>query len=925
VAPNTYSNDIRNTGAAPPPNYGYDAIGNTIKDLVSGQDTIRWNLYNKVKETHNNSAHNGMLFDYDAGGNRVAKYFTQINDTGNTERNEYYVRDAQGNILAIYRENLQYKVQVINWIHEAHASAVTFGMMPHDFTDLWVAPQFATSGEFSLALHNYAMANNDFVTMQMDRPVSYFMRNADMYENMVDASTNYILPLIAYEQRGSDSILVPAMQAAAYSADKNLRDLLGQLFTDSAIAGHAYGLLCTARADSLFNQAMGYNTHDTLVSCDSLMVYLRGKLGIYASQTQAAAMMADNFATAGSAFPAQYAAFAGLLSTDSVITANKKFLTGTKGKYLSYLQSFLVNYGSKSHILDFFDQYDAAEDMLDNVASTDDLMNICYNTNPASFIFAVDSMLGRDYIDSSIAAVPELMARSYVERLAGRLTRVIDRGRYLENWYTTQTVIARHTFELAEHDIYGSSRLGVKNYWPGQVGLKWDFTGSSYDTLSYRQRQPWYSAMYQDVIKDTARNLYGNRHVAKFVTKHITGQKQYELTDHLGDVLATVSDAREPADTVTGHTIAWYKPVVKSAYDYYPFGMLMPGRYTNDSSTHCTNTSQIIMVPVTTSVFHPFILHEDPVVIWHGGSVIDIGPLGPGIRFQTDGSAQGGHTDAISWDVRELAEDSRVTQAMDIAFAGRSGNYMLMVVDTADGDSTLLTTMQLSDNVNSDTITVQFKTAARRVLAYVTPGTMGGTGIGLAGYYTYTVTMVPHTVVTTVCSEDQYRYGYNEQMKVNEWAGVGNHTTALFWEYDTRTGRRYNLEPEIKKTPNLSPYVTNQNSPVQYNDPNGDFPAWALGKPIFWIISRVNIILDLFDAAISNTPLGLSEATFIENQKLHIRAMSHTQKSQSTGKAGVGKHQNQQAYKKAPKGQKHENKSPKHGAKERRLKGKENP
>ena len=42
----------------------------------------------------------------------------------------------------------------------------------------------------------------------------------------------------------------------------------------------------------------------------------------------------------------------------------------------------------------------------------------------------------------------------------------------------------------------------------------------------------------------------------------------YELTNHLGNVMAVITD--EPTDAET--------PVVESLADYYPFGMTMPGR-----------------------------------------------------------------------------------------------------------------------------------------------------------------------------------------------------------------------------------------------------------------------------------------------------------------------------------------------------------
>jgi len=76
--------------------------------------------------------------------------------------------------------------------------------------------------------------------------------------------------------------------------------------------------------------------------------------------------------------------------------------------------------------------------------------------------------------------------------------------------------------------------------------------------------------------------------------------------------------------------------------------------------------------------------------------------------------------------------------------------------------------------------------------------------------------------VTTVCSKDgdAYRFGFNGQMKTNEWAGTGNHNTAQFWEYDTRTGRRFNLDPvdQISK----SNYAVLALSPISHIDPLGN-------------------------------------------------------------------------------------------------------
>ncbi len=81
--------------------------------------------------------------------------------------------------------------------------------------------------------------------------------------------------------------------------------------------------------------------------------------------------------------------------------------------------------------------------------------------------------------------------------------------------------------------------------------------------------------------------------------------------------------------------------------------------------------------------------------------------------------------------------------------------------------------------------------------------------------------MVPETVVTTVCSEDKYRYGFNGKFKDNEWAGIGNHYDYGARMHDTRTGRFISVDPLTKKYPNLTVYQFASNSPIAGIDLDG--------------------------------------------------------------------------------------------------------
>ncbi|ATL49388.1 hypothetical protein COR50_20625 [Chitinophaga caeni] len=65
-----------------------------------------------------------------------------------------------------------------------------------------------------------------------------------------------------------------------------------------------------------------------------------------------------------------------------------------------------------------------------------------------------------------------------------------------------------------------------------------------------------------------------------------------------------------------------------------------------------------------------------------------------------------------------------------------------------------------------------------------------------------------------------YRFGMNGQEKVDEISGSGNHYTAPFWEYDPRIGRRWNIDPILKRYE--SSYATFANNPIGITDRLGN-------------------------------------------------------------------------------------------------------
>lgn len=121
---------------------------------------------------------------------------------------------------------------------------------------------------------------------------------------------------------------------------------------------------------------------------------------------------------------------------------------------------------------------------------------------------------------------------------------------------------------IKETMLYGSDRLGVRSWEPNENSnprsliAKRRFTHTGLSD-SFLLENPSYNAAV-----DTG-NADGS------YSRLVAGSKSYELKNHLGNVLATVSDKRMPIDD--SGDIAYYQPRTLNMSFYYPFGSLMTG------------------------------------------------------------------------------------------------------------------------------------------------------------------------------------------------------------------------------------------------------------------------------------------------------------------------------------------------------------
>jgi YD repeat-containing protein len=375
-------------------------------------------------------------------------------------------------------------------------------------------------------------------------------------------------------------------------------------------------------------------------------------------------------------------------------------------------------------------------------------------------------------------------------------------------------------FALASHDIYGSSRLGQKGYYGLELGESIDSASYVFDTLRMQRGLPWYSLEFQDPIRPDSVHIYGSTFTGMYYAKHVTGLRQYEVTDHLGNVLATLSDKRlgrtftavgggAPTIGATADITSW-KPIAISAHDYYPFGQYMPGRYTSDTNTHCITTTVTGFGPVVDTTFLATVSSDFTAF---GSASITISTGGGPFHIASSATASGA--------TMVLPAISTYATHLDVDIASVTSNHNFSVIDNVTGltlgtvtvstGATSPVSIPLTPVPHSDDVTLRIE--------FTDLGAPSG-DVGFLGIYIPHDTIAPYNLVSTICNADGYNYGYNGQMKDNEWAGLGNHNSALYWEYDTRTGRRWNLDPVLD--PSQSSYSTFDNTPGSQNDPDGD-------------------------------------------------------------------------------------------------------
>jgi RHS repeat-associated protein len=161
----------------------------------------------------------------------------------------------------------------------------------------------------------------------------------------------------------------------------------------------------------------------------------------------------------------------------------------------------------------------------------------------------------------------------YFEHLNGRLDQTVSAQiQYLEN---QQEEGWEFNPEVATGEVTTTFYANYENAYIPHAPE--DYTLSPYQ---------WYEASEQYGASQNSTSQSGTvtYNTEPFKYRRERGVTYYELSNHLGNVLVTVTDMKVGISTNGDDFAEYYEATVVSAVDYYPFGSAMAGRKFNDNS-----------------------------------------------------------------------------------------------------------------------------------------------------------------------------------------------------------------------------------------------------------------------------------------------------------------------------------------------------
>ncbi len=277
-------------------------------------------------------------------------------------------------------------------------------------------------------------------------------------------------------------------------------------------------------------------------------------------------------------------------STTPTTTWYKKSLTGTTSTYEAYKSSYGYDYNGNITSLKRY-AYTSSTPTPTKLKMDDLTYNYTANTNQLSYV--KDAITAANYTVDIDDQTAYKTTGNYTYDELGRLIGDQAEGITAIEW-TPSNKVDSVSFGLGKQIAFEYDALGnksIKKVYTTSADTMPDVTYYINDTKGKT------IAIYTDAddadLLLSEQPLYANSKIGEYKSasgisptaslsseyKRTLNEKYYEINDYLGNVRAVVTDIKDPNTKGGGYTAN-----VVSASDYYPFGMVMPGRDYQSSS-----------------------------------------------------------------------------------------------------------------------------------------------------------------------------------------------------------------------------------------------------------------------------------------------------------------------------------------------------
>jgi len=365
----------------------------------------------------------------------------------------------------------------------------------------------------------------------------------------------------------------------------------------------------------------------------------------------------------------------------------------------------------------------------------------------------------------------------------------------------------------------------------------------------------------EDTLKQKEIDLYGSSRLGVYnvdvdvqncspapqeIFTFTRGKKLFELTNHLGNVLATVSD-RKMQHSADGTTVAYYTADVTNAHHYYPFGMVMP-KATGDST-------------LSSSGFDSGLDGWQP---YNGSSTL----VNDNGRLKVSAS--------VVWGTVKKPLTLETGKQYRVRFTIDMGNCHSLGVPVYKSDISSYVGLQGIEPVTSSgTYQGTFTATSNSMLLLFEMHPTGNPPPDSTGYYwldDVTVEEIKQGGEGTNGNDGGYRYGFIGKEKSNEIYGKGNAYNFGARIQDPRLGGRFfSTDIKMSKYPSFSPYVYSANSPLAFIDPDGE--DWVVSTSTNKKTGVTTISITINAKIVNNSSKPIDMQKLIKNVKANIERL----------------------------------------------------